>query len=107
MDILFAYLIRVVVRFVKARGSSAWLVCQATVTGSRYRLETCDVAEITYLYYVDDEPFTGISQEPFLLSTLAKRQAALFPPGSKIVIRVNPADHKTSIVRDADQSYRS
>ena len=107
IDILVVYLFRVVVRFVKARGSAAWIVCKATVTGSRYLLKTCDVVEITYLYRLDGEPFTGISQEPFLSSTLAKRQVDWFPAGSEIVVRVNPTDHQTSIVREADQSYTS
>lgn len=70
-------------------------------------MKTCDVVEITYLYTVDGEPFTGTSQEPFLSSTLAKLQVDWFPAGSEIVVRVNPANHKMSIVRDADQSYTS
>lgn len=107
VDILVAYLFRVVARFFKARGSASWIVRRATVTGSRYLMKTCDVVEITYLYTMGSEPFTGISQEPFLSSTLAKLQVDWFPVGSKIVVRVNPADHKTSIVRDADQSYTS
>jgi hypothetical protein len=105
VDILVVYLFRVAVRFFKARGSVGWIVCNATVTGSGYLFNTCDVVEITYLYTVDDEPFTGISQEPFLSSALAKRQVAWFPAGSTIVVRVNPAAHETSIVREADQSY--
>ncbi len=107
VDILVVYLFRVAVRSFKARGSAGWIVCNATVTGSRYLSNTCDVVEITYLYTVDDEPFTGISQEPFLSSTLAKQQAAWFSACSKIVVRVDPAAHNTSVVRDADQSYTS
>lgn len=107
VDVLIVYLFRVAVRFVKARGSAAWIVCKATVTGSRYRMEIGAIVDITYLYTVDGEPFTGISHEPFLSSTLAKRQVDWFPAGSKIVVRVNPADHNKSIVRDTDQSYTS
>ena len=109
VDILVVYLIRVVVRFVKARGSASWIVCKGTVTTSqRPRKEFgCELAEITYLYRMDGELYTGINQRPFLSSKLADIHVAWFPPGSEITVRVNPADHETSVVREADQSYTS
>lgn len=109
LDVLVAYLIRVVVRFVKARRSASWIVCKGTVTTSKRSREAleCELAEITYLYRVDGEPYAGTNQKPFLSSKLADIHVAWFPPGSEITVRVNPADHQISIVRDADQSYTS
>lgn len=109
LDVFIEYLFRVIARFVRARGSAAWIVCKATVMDSMCppKILGCSLAEVTYKYTVDGELYEGMDQVPFWGSGSAERHVAWFPAGSEIVVRVNPADHKISIVRDSDQSYEA
>jgi hypothetical protein len=47
--------------------------------------------------------FSGTHQKPFLSYDSAKQYVAGFPKDTRITVRVNPRDPKTSIVRDEDQ----
>jgi hypothetical protein len=105
-DVLVGYLIRTVIRTLKARGSGHWPVERAKVTGSR-----CDdaayggpVAEVTYTFTHNGEYCSGMHREPFLLSDSAKNYAERFPEGGEFIVRVKPREPETSIVCDDDQA---
>jgi hypothetical protein len=107
-DALVGYLIyifRSVIRMAKARGSSAWPVVKATVTGS-----SCEatyrgaVAEVTYTYTQQGEYFTGMHREPCILNGSAEEYVARFPAGGDVIIRVKPGEPDVSVVCDDDQT---
>jgi uncharacterized protein DUF3592 len=108
LDVLvgyLVYLIRIVIRMIKARGGSTWPVVKAKVTGS-----TCDatyrgaIAEVTYTYPYQGGHFAGIHREPCVLRGSAEEYVARFPAGGDIIVRVKPETPEASIVCDRDQA---
>ncbi len=106
LDVLVSYLIRIVIRTIKARGSGTWPAEKATVTGS-----SCDhapyggpVAEITYAYTHEGEYCSGMHCEPFILRGPAEEYVARFPAGGDVIVRVKPGEPDVSIVCDDDQA---
>ncbi len=106
VDILVGYLIRIIIRTIKARGSSTWPLEKAKVTGSR-----CDgaayggpVAEVTYAYHHEGEYCSGMHREPFLLRSSAEGYTARFPTDGDVIVRVKPGQPEMSVVCDDDQS---
>ncbi len=106
VDILVGYLIRILIRTVKARGSDHWPIEKAKITGSR-----CDgaayggpVAEVTYAYHREGEYCSGMHREPFLLVGSAEEYVARFREGGDVIVRVKPGEPEVSIVRQRDQA---
>jgi len=89
-DIVIGYLIRTVIRIVKARGSNAWPVNKATVANSGCPAFSYGgpVAEVGYTYIYEGGYYSGVHREPFLLRGSAKEYAARFSTVSGIIIRV-------------------
>jgi hypothetical protein len=95
-----AYLIRIVTRMIKARGTKAWAVETATVTSSG---ADGPVAETTYTYRHQGRLLTGTYRKPFFDHDSATRYSDGLPTGSMIVVRVKQDSPKTSIVLHEDQ----
>jgi hypothetical protein len=106
MDILVGYLIRILIRTVKARGSDRWLTEKAQITGSR-----CDspayggpVGEVTYAFHHQGEFCSGIHREPFLLLSSAEDYISRLRTGGDVIVRVKPGEPEISTVRQRDQA---
>jgi len=106
LDILFGYLIRILIRTVKARGSDHWAVEKGTVTGSRSDPAPYGgpFAEVTYTYTHEGEYFSGMHREPCILRSSSEEYAARFREGSDIILRIKPEEPDLSIVRQRDQA---
>jgi hypothetical protein len=100
------YLIRIVIRMKKERGSSSRPVEKGTVTGSSCEAAPYGgpVAEITYTYTHKGEYFSGMNREPFILSSSAEEYVARFRAGGDVIVRVKPGEPEASIVREDDQA---
>ena len=105
LDIVVGYLIRLVIRLVRTRGSDAWLTEKAKVSAS-----SCPSApyggpraEVGYTYVHEGSYFSGMYRRGFILRSSAEDYAALFPADSDVVIRLKPGEPETSIIRDDDQ----
>jgi hypothetical protein len=94
------YLIRIVIRMIKTRGTKTWTVENGTVTSSRASGAT---AETTYTYRHQGRLFAGTYRKPFFDHDSATRYSAGLPTGSKIFVRVKPDSAQTSVVLDGDQ----
>jgi hypothetical protein len=94
------YLIRIVIRMIKARGKKTWAVETGTVTSSGAIGAT---AQTTYTYRREGRLFTGAYRKPYFDHDTAARYSAELPTGSRIVVRVKPDSPQTSIVLDGDQ----
>ncbi len=62
------------------------------------------LAEVTYAYTYEGEPFTGINREPFILRSSAAEYGARFREGGDIIVRVKAANPEVSAVRQRDQT---
>jgi hypothetical protein len=107
LDVWIEFLIRVIVRFFKARGAASWPVIEAEVTGASFRRghTACGVADITFKYRSGAELYTGTDANPFLTTNSAKEYLEEHPVGSKLLVRVRPNSPDFSIVRQ-DDLYR-
>ena len=74
LDIYVEYLIRVLVRFFKARGSKSWPVIKGKVTSTNCRPGGvgCAVADISYNYRSNGELYAGTDAKPFRVHQFSK-----------------------------------
>jgi hypothetical protein len=106
LDVVVGYLIRIVIRGVRARGSSTW-----PVEKRRYQIHDVPLRRME-----DQSPrlairirtkgtiSLGVHRMPFLLRGSAEDYVARFPSSSDVVIRVKPGEPEVSLVYDEDQS---
>jgi|HubBroStandDraft_1064217.scaffolds.fasta_scaffold54895_1 hypothetical protein len=105
LEVVVGYLIRIVIRAVRARGSSTWPLEKATVSDSRCPVAPYGgpVAEVGYTYTHEGRYFAGVHRMPLLRGS-AEDYVARFPASSDVVIRVKPGEPEVSLVCDEDQS---
>jgi hypothetical protein len=106
LDILVGYLIRILIRTVKARGCDQWPVEKALTTGSRCERAAYGgpVAEVTYAFHHEGEYCSGMHRETFLFVDSAEEYVARFREGGDAIVRVKPGTPEGSIVRQRDQA---
>jgi hypothetical protein len=103
LDILVEFIVRVIIRFFRARGAESWPVIQAEVTSKGYRGGFgCDVADINYQYRLDGELYTGADANPFLSRRSAKDYLEGFQPGTRLPVRVKPGRPGVAVLRQMD-----
>ena len=74
LDIYIEFIVRVIVRFFRARGSKSWPVVRGKVTATHLKRSGlgCAVAEFAYKYTVEGESYTGSSATPFIWTSSAE-----------------------------------
>jgi hypothetical protein len=105
LDVLVGYLLRMLIRTVKARGSNRWPLEKALITDSRVDRAAYGgrVAEVTYAFHHEGEYCSGMHREPFLLVDSAEEYVARFREGGDVIVRVRPGEPEMSIIRQRDQ----
>jgi len=99
VDIIVEYLIRVIGRGIKRRRSRGWPTVRATVANSECpKSSGCNLAEVTYLYSVNGERYSGTNKKPFILHDSGEEYVRDFVPGKEFAVRVKPDDPEVSIV---------
>jgi hypothetical protein len=107
IDVLIAYVIKLIVRLGRARGSSNWRLVTATIATSRFDDNwgwNCPTVHIAYTYQLDGETYSGQDSKPFLFSRLGEEGAECFKPGETAKVRVDPHEPERSVLRRADQA---
>jgi len=106
LDIFVVYLLRVVVRTWRRRGTSEWTLLKANVESISCPLIAwgCPIAEVVYLYKIDDETYSGSESVPFIWRSSAEDYVRRHPQGSVLTVRVKPGDPETSIMRGVDEA---
>jgi Protein of unknown function (DUF3592) len=102
-DLYLVYLFKVLVRGVKFYGNQHWPSVEGIVTATPNSSMAgwgCPTVEIPYKYRVNGELYTGLHEEPFLLSDSRTEYAARFRAGSKLLIRVKPDNPQVSMMRE-------
>jgi len=108
IDVLIAYLIKLIVRLGRARGSNNWRLVTATIAASQFDdnwIWNCPTVHIAYTYQLDGETYKGKDSKPFLFSRFGERDAERFKPGEPAMVRVDPHAPKRSVLRRADQAH--
>jgi hypothetical protein len=96
---------RVVIRAIKFRGSHNWIARRGTVTDTGVDRPGlgCATGWVTYIFRIDDEPFTGLTRKPFISADSAEEYTSRFGRDSMVVLRVKPGEPEISAIRDDDQ----
>ena len=98
LDIVIEYLIRVIGRAIKRYRSRGWPTVRATVASSECpKSSGCNLAEVTYLYSVNGERYSGTNKKPFLSHDSAEEYVRHFVPGKEFTVRVKPDDPEVSV----------
>ena len=107
IDVLIAYVIKLIVRLARVRRSGNWRLVTAKIVASRFEDEwvfNCPTVHIVYTYQIDGEPYSGTDSKPFLFSNFGENDAQRFKPGETAKVRVDPHEPKRSVLRRADQA---
>ena len=94
VDILVVYLVRILYRAWKQRGTSTWDLKEAKLV-SITRPPTgygCPVVELVYSYAEDGRTCWGSADIPFIWRSSADDYVGRHPVGSVLVVRVKPGD---------------
>jgi hypothetical protein len=105
LDIFVVYLLRVLVRAWRRRGTSEWMPQQAKIEIVSCPLITwgCPIVELVYLYKIDNETYSGSESIPFIWRSSAEGYARDQARGGVLTVRVKPGDPEISILRSEDQ----
>ena len=100
LDVLIAYLVRVIARSFIALRSREWATCRAAVISSGCPdVFGCEAVEVKYAYSVNGHRYAGVDTKPFLSKQIAKINAEEFSPGKEITVRYKPDDPSVSVFR--------
>jgi hypothetical protein len=103
---LILYIFRSAWSWLGGLGSEKWPLVEASVTSDPIaaRGTLNSTVEITFSYRFEGELYTGLHEEPCLLSE--SEYMDRFAKGRSFVLRVNPRDPGLSLLRDKDQSKK-
>ncbi len=108
IDIFVEYFIRVVFRNVRSLLAIGWSKQPATVTATiiERKVYGCTVADVSYRYKIDGEPYTGVNRKPFLSNRSAQNYVDQFPFHRDVTVRVKLKSPATSLLRDGENNIR-
>ena len=100
-----AYAFNVTAHWLQVCGSGKWLLANATITAQPIGSSRlgCPIVEIVYSYRYKGELYTGIHEEPFLLTESLTDYVARFGEGRSVIVRVKPGNPEVSVVCEDDQ----
>lgn len=109
IDVLIAYLIKRIARFVRLWGSGNWTLVTANIISSSFNdnwVWNCPTVHITYTYQFNGQTYSGEDSKPFFFSRIGEIDAEQFKRGDKALVRVDPDQPQKSVLRRSDQRDR-
>jgi len=105
VDIYIEYLVRVMLRFIRACTVGAWPTVSAKIKSVGYRPGGfgCAVADLTYEYSFKSELYTGANANPFVMTASAKDYIKHYSEGGSVIVRVDPTRPHLSVMLERDQ----
>jgi hypothetical protein len=105
LDIIIEYLVRVVIRLIRALRARSWPTERATITETGYRPGGfgCAVADLAYEYSFAGKLYPGTNANPFMWTSSAKDYSGQYSSGDEIIVRVNAKKPESSVMLEQDQ----
>jgi hypothetical protein len=104
LDNIIVFVYRLIATSIGNYRSRAWPTTVALVEDAYSpQHESYPFAEVAYSFVVENQSHTGVHRKGFWYTDSAKRFAARFPPGRKIIIRYHPGLPTQSFLREEDQ----
>lgn len=108
LDNIFVYLFRALRLVVRQRRAESWTATEGRLEGAAVEGTSYPRVSVSYWFTVDGASALGVDKRPFYLANTAKAYAdRLRSTTPRLVVRYDPADPTTSIVRDRDQIHRN
>jgi hypothetical protein len=107
LDVVIAYLIKLMLRFGRLWGSNSWRAVAAKIVASRLDdnwVWNCPTVHIVYTYQIDGQTYSGMDSKPFFFSSNGEIDAESFKPGETATVRVDPHQLGRSVLKRADQA---
>ncbi|HEY7403542.1 MAG TPA: DUF3592 domain-containing protein [Candidatus Angelobacter sp.] len=107
IDVWIAYIIKLILRLYRTRGSSSWRRVKAKIDSSLFDdswVWNCPTVYVEYTYDFDGQTYNGEDSKPFLSGRFAKERQELFKPGEVAMVRVNPHLPEKSVLNRSDQT---
>ena len=103
LDLVIEILVRTVARAWQAFGTRAWGTFGGTVIGTKMTrgFTAIEIARITYSYQHGEGKYLATDSKPFWDGSSAKAYLSSHRVGSKLGVRVNPADPSESLFRES------
>ena len=104
LDIYIEFFFRTIVRWFRHLRAKSWPIVMAKVTTKNCRPGGigCALGEVTYLYRVDGDPYTGLDAKPFIFTNSAERYIAEYSVGKALPLRVDKKNPEVSLVYPTD-----
>jgi Protein of unknown function (DUF3592) len=102
IDVVIAFLIKVMLRLWRARGSGSWKAVRAQIDSCRFDdswAANCPTVHIGYTYEYEGKTYSGRDSKPYLSSRFAEEYAERFREGETAMVRVNPQHPEKSVLR--------
>ena len=101
IDVVIAYIIRLIVRVFRLWRGSRWQLANARINSSSVGggwVWNCPTTEIAYTYDFGGQTYSGIDTTPFMSKSSAEDKAELFKGGETAKVRVNPSEPERSVL---------
>jgi hypothetical protein len=104
LDIYIEFFFRTIVRWFRQLRAKSWPIVMAKVTTKKCCPGGigCALGDITYLYRVNGEPYTGLDVKPFIFTNSAERYIAEYSVGEALPLRVAKKNPEVSLVYPTD-----
>ena len=106
IDVLIAYMIKLIIRLGRVWRSRSWRPVTAKIVASRFEdnwVFNCPTVHIAYIYQIDGQTYNGTDSTPFLFSSNGRIDAECFKRGGTATVRVDPREPERSVLRRGDQ----
>lgn len=106
IDVVIAYIIRLVVRFARTLRSGKWPTIEARIDSALVGggwVWNCPTADIAYTYAFGGQTYSSIESIPYMFESVAKTTVDRFQAGEAVKVRVNPSDPQQSILKQSEQ----
>lgn len=106
LDVVIAYLVKLMLRFGRAWGSGSWQRLTARIDSKRFDdkwVWDCPTVHVAYTYQIDGQTYSGTDSKPFFFSTFGEVDAERFKPGETAVVRVDSHRPRRSVLKRSDQ----
>jgi Protein of unknown function (DUF3592) len=106
IDVLIAYVVRLVLRLARISRARRWTLVEAKITSAFVGggwVWNCPTAEIAYEYDFDGQTYSSVETIPYMTDSVAQGTVERFKDGVVVKVRVNPSEPAQSVLKQSEQ----
>ena len=106
IDVVIAYIVRLVLRLARIYKARRWPVVTAKINSALVGggwVWNCPTAEIAYTYKFDGHTYSSIETIPYLMESVAEATVECVRGRKTAQVRVNPSKPQQSVLKQSEQ----